>query len=1131
MSHQLAKMVLACCLTSACCGYVAVSAQTPGEAQDATTCVGTVIDATGEPIIGASVIVAGTGNGAATDLDGNFSLRGVALGATVRIASIGCKPIEVKWEGQPLAVTLHDDSQLLSEVVVTALGMKRDKKALGYAVTEVKGDELNGNIINPTNALQGKVAGVEINQSDGGMFGTSKILIRGASTLGANNQPIYVVDGIILDNAVHENSADWSGSNDDYGNELKNLNPADFESVSVLKGAAATALYGSRGLNGAIVITTKSGKGSKGFGVTVSQTFGIDRMTHAPKFQNLYGPGAMSGNISYADSPFNNLAFMVNSDGMNSVKYQMEKKQTSWGPRFDGSSVEYVDGRYLPYRAITDNYYDIYRTGFNSTTNVAVQGGGDSTNFYMSMGYKYAEGITTNNRFDRMNVMLKASHKLSGRVMIEGGVTFSNSKPQNALKNMGEYFANGVFARNYDVNFFKNRYRATHGGMVSTGWGDEYGNVPGMDVFWDLNMNNREQKETVVRPNLKLTVDILDWLKFTTEGSFNYYYVREEEKHHGSGYAGEGGYYGMAQTTKEQTNLNVNLNANKNYDDWEIHGFVRGEYYNSFMQYMGMNTNGGLIAYNKFFINNSVNTPSYSGYISGRKRMLSLAGQVGASWRDQIFVDVTGRNDWSSSLVYADGHGTYSYFYPSVSGSWLISNTFRNLPSWITFGKIRASWAQVGNDTEPYRINSAYILNSGLVGADRVTGAELPNTVYDRNLKPERKTSWEVGLDWRFFDSRLALDFTYYQENTKDQIMSIAVPSVSGITNQYVNAGNIQNRGVELGINATLFENRDWQWTAGMTYTSNRSKIVSLHENVADYIKLSGDPDYGNFRIGSVAKVGGAYGLLMSDSMAEIDEESGLTVLGWHDTYKGAYQWRSGKLQEIGDINPKFMGSFNTGLRWKDLSLNVALDGRFGGYVASFNGRYATANGFSESSLAYRDPEHGGVTWTSRWDNKTYHDGVIPEGIFRTGTTIKQPDGSYYTVGTGKYGSGETYQELMEKGIIDPTHANTWTAINNKWINSGNNMGVITPDAFHKLNYIALREISLGYTLPSNWASKIGARNLRVTATGHNLGYLLNSLPNKENPESVRGTAAHEFRIRNFDGVTASYTFTINATF
>lgn len=394
MSHQLAKMVLACCLTSASDGYLTVSAQTPGEAQDATTCVGTVTDATGEPIIGASVIVAGTGNGAATDLDGNFSLRGVALGATVRIASIGCKPVEVKWEGQPLSVTLHDDSQLLSEVVVTALGMKRDKKALGYAVTEVKGDDLNGNIINPTNALQGKVAGVEINQSDGGMFGTSKILIRGASTLGANNQPIYVVDGIILDNVVHENSDDWSGSNDDYGNELKNL------------------------------------------------------------------------------------AFMVNSDGLNSVKYQMEKKQNSWGPRFDGSSVEYVDGRYLPYWALTDNYYDIYLTGFNSTTNVAVQGGGDSTNFYMSMGYKYAEGITTNNRFDRMNVMLKASHKLSGRVMIEGGVTFSNSKSQNALKNMGEYFANGVFARNYDVNFFKNRYRAPHGGMVSTGWGTNTATCP-----------------------------------------------------------------------------------------------------------------------------------------------------------------------------------------------------------------------------------------------------------------------------------------------------------------------------------------------------------------------------------------------------------------------------------------------------------------------------------------------------------------------------------------------------------------------------------------------------------------------------------------------------------------------------
>lgn len=1096
-------------------------------------CKGVVVDATGEPVIGASVVVKGkTGVGTVTDLDGNFSLKNVKKGDVIRVTSLGMSPVEVAYNGSTIKVTLKDDSKALDEVVVTALGMKRDKKALGYAVTELKGDELNGNVINPTNALQGKVAGVEINQSDGGMFGTSKILIRGASTLGKNNQPIYVVDGIILDNDIHESSADWNTDNSDYGNELKNLNPADFESVSVLKGAAATALYGSRGLNGAIVITTKNGKGKKGLGINFSQTFGIDVITQTPKLQNEYGPGYLSGLVSWADSPYNWMAFDKNSDGVNSVKSLMEGGYFGWGPKFDGSMVEYVDGTMRPYSAIKSNYRDLYDTGFNSTTNVAISGGNDKTTFYTSLGYKYSKGTTPNNEFNRFNLMAKASHKLSSKVELSAGITFANSKPQNAQWNMGELFTDGTFARNYDIKYFKNKYKAAHGGLVSSTYGDEYGNVPGMGVFWSLNENKYYRKETVVRPNVKLTADILSWLKFTAEGSYNYYYVRSEQKNPGSGYQNEGGYYGMAMSTKEQTNLNVNLNANKQFGDFEVHGFLRGEYFNSFSQASSMGTNGGLIAHNQYFINNSVETPTYSGTVSGQKRMLSIAGQAGMSWKDQIYVDVTGRNDWSSALVYADGHGTYSYFYPSVSGSWIITNSFRKqLPQWISFAKIRASWAQVGNDTDPYIVNTAYILNSGKVGANRVAGTELSKTVYDQNLKPERKNSWEIGLDWRFLNNRIGIDATYYKENTKDQIMKINVPSESGISEQYINAGNIQNQGIELALNTTPIQSKDWQWDLNFTYTKNKSKIVELSDLVADYIPLSGDVAYGNFRIGSVAEVGGEYGILKTDSKAEVDKESGLNVLGFSDGYKSAYLWRSNKVETIGSMNPKFLGSLNTTLRYKNISLSVSLDARFGGYVASYNGRYATAYGFSGTSLKYRDAAHGGTQYTSRWDDITYNDGVIPDGIFRKGTQIRQADGSLYTVGTGQYSSGETFKELMDKGLIEPSHANTWTYLNNKWINAGNNQGVITNETFHKLNYIALREISLSYSAPQSWAKAIGARSLSFMASGHNLCYLLNSLPNKENPESVRGTVASEFRIRNYDGVTANLTFTINASF
>ena len=1105
--------------------------------QQSETASGVVKDALGETVIGASVIVKGTTNGTITDFDGAFSLSGVKKGDIIQISFVGYQTVEMAWNGTPLNIVLKDDTQALEEVVVTALGMKREKKALGYAVTEMKGEDLNANVINPVSALQGKVAGVEINAGDGGMFGSNKIMIRGASTLGANNQPIYVVDGIILDNSVKHGSADWDSDTGygDYGNELKNLNPADFETVSVLKGAAATALYGSRGLNGAVVITTKSGKGAKGLGINFTQTIGFDVMTSTPDFQNSYGPGYLSGYTDWAkDSKYNVESWYYNSDGVKSVKDLMEGEYYGYGPAFDGSSVEYVDGTMLPYRAFENNFKDAYQTGFNSTTNVAINGGNETTKYYVSMGYKYAESTTVNNTFDRLNFLAKASHKISDKVELEASMTFANSRPKNAPFNMSVNFINGTFARNYDVARLKHLYKGEHGGQASTSYGDQYGNIPGNGVWWSLYENNYTQKETTVRPSLKLTANLTDWLTFIAEGNYNYYYTRYENKQPGSGYANEGGYYGMGNTTKEQTNLNATFNANKTFGDFEVHGFVRGEYYNSFTQAQSLGTNGGLIARNKYFIANSVNTPSYSGEIKGEKRMLSIAGQIGASWKDQLYLDITGRNDWSSALVYSDGHGTYSYFYPSISGSWLITNTFREqLPEWISFMKLRGSWAQVGNDTDPYILNTAYNLLTGTINGNRVSGTELSSTVYSNDLKPERKNSWEIGLDWRFLKNRIGLDLTYYKENTTDQIMKIAVPSVSGISNQYVNAGNIQNSGIEIALNTTPIETEDWTWDLNFTYTRNRSKIIELHENVADFIALSGDVAYGNYRVGSVAKVGGAYGLLMSDSMTKVDKTSGMKVLGWSANMISAHWYRSGELEEVGDINPNFLGSLNTSLRYKNWNLSVSLDARFGGMVASYGGRYGTSYGFTKSSLAYRDAAHGGTTFTSRWDGITYDDGVIPDGIFLTGTQINQPDGSIYTVTSGAHSSGETFKELMDKGLIEPSHANTWTNRNNRWINvaSAPSQGVITEETLCELNYIALRDVSLSYTMPSNIAGKIGAKSLMLTAAAHNLGYLMNSLPNNENPEAVRGTVAHEFRLRNFDGVTTNFTFTINASF
>ena len=1090
-----------------------------------STVKGTVKDAAGEAIIGAAVQVAGTHNGAITDLDGSFTLPGVYPGDKLTVTCIGYAGQTLTWNGGAVNVVLEEDAEMLEGTVVTALGIRRDQKALGYAVTELKGEELNSNVINPVSALQGKVAGLEISGSDGGMFGSSKIIIRGASTLSGNNQPIYVVDGVILDNAYKNGDADWSTTDRDWGNELKNLNPDDFATVSILKGAAATALYGSRGLNGAVVITTKSGKGSKGLGISFSQTVGTDYVYGGPKFQNEYGEGYFS---VYSDDPESmwNWDYFNTKDGVPTI-YDATGAQygLSFGPKFDGRDVLDYDDSVIKWEAKKNNFREAYNLGWNTNTNLSVQGGNDRTSFYTSLSYKYAKGTTPNNSFDRLSMMAKASHKITDWMELEAGVSFANSTPRGGETNFGEMFIDGTWSRLYDSKYWRTRYLSQYGGVAQPQYGDEYGYAPGRGTWFDLNNTQRYQKETSVRPNVKLTINFTPWLKWVTEGNYNYYYVRSETKSLGSGYMNEGGSYSMGLSTKEQSNLNTNLIFNKDFGtDWNLNGFLRGEFYHNFQQAMAQNTNGGLVVPGQYFIGNSKDTPSYSSSITGEKTILSLAGQLALSWRNQIFLEVTGRNDWSSSLVYADGHGNYSYFYPSVSGSWIISDTFRDsFPKWMSFLKVRASWAQVGNDTDAYRINTAYSLVSNKQGNDGVYGLSIPDTTYSNDLRPERKNSWEVGLDWRVLNNRIGLDVTYYKENTKDQIMTISLPSISGFSNQLINAGNIQNQGLEIALNTTPVETRDWTWDLNFIYTRNRSKIISLHENVADFITLTGMAAYGNYRIASTAKVGGPYGVLMTDNLPKVDPETGMKLLSTaHQRYGATWYERSGVVEELGSMLPNFLGGLNTTLRYKDLSLRIQLDARFGGKVAIYGSHYGVAYGYLESSLQGRDPEHGGIAYTSGYDGKSYTDGIIPDGAFAAGTTLYRPDGSTYVVGD----KAESYQSLYERGILEPVHAGYWTYRTNSW-----GQGTINEHWVGDLNYIALREVALSWRIPEKWARAIHAKGASITLAGRNLGYLLNSLPNNFNPESLRGTQASQFMIRSVSPYTANFTGTINISF
>ena len=1094
------------------------------------TVTGTVHDTEGYEVVGASVMVVGHPSiGIATDLDGAFKLSNVPSNASLRFSFVGMKTIDVALNGRThIEVVLQPDNEMLDELVVTALGMKRSTKALGYAVTELKGNELAGaNTINPVASLQGKVAGVDIKGSDGGLFGGTKIQIRGASTLGSNNQPIYVVDGVILNNDVSGNDdLNWGANSNDYGNMLKNLNPDDFESVSVLKGAAATALYGSRGLNGAVVITTKGGKAYQGLGINFTQTFGVDHVFDTPRLQHEYGPGMWPGQNSQDPSGnrFNLPQLLKNGDGIPSL---IQSQGMLWGPAIDHNmDVEMYDRTIGKWQAYAHNYRDMFDVGFNSNTNLSLQGGTADANFYTSTSYRKANGTTPRNTFDRFSLFGKGFIRPIKWLGVAVSFNWTRSNSANAPINFGEQFIQLAIPNDYNPKYYRNMYKGEHGGVADAKYGDKYAYVPGRSLWFGIDNSNTYRLEDVLRPTVQLDFSITDWMRLVLEGNMNYYTVKSESKYLGGGYANEGGGYSISHSTQDQKTFMATLHFNKQWDKLSVGGFLRGETFGQTNSYSSVSTKGGLIVPGQYFIGNSKETPDYGGGVDYNKRIHSLVFAANCSWDDTYFLDVTGRNDWSSALIYSNGTGNYSYFYPSVSGSWIFSNTFA-LPSWVSFGKLRASWAQVGNDTAPYFINTAY----GLDKIERADGFIYLNTVptrlFDPNIKPERKNAFEVGTDIRFVNNRIGLDVTYYKENTKDQIIEISIPWFSGANRQLINAGNIQNSGWEIALHTAPVQTKDWEWTIDATYTRNRNQIIELHPNVTSYIELQGQPNNFDYRIGSVAMVnqgGGSapYGVLMSDILPKVNEK-GEKVLKWTDNGRGAYYARSGKVQKVGDMNPDFLASLRTGLRWKNLQLNISLDGRFGGMVASYANRYGTAYGVTEASLKYRDTAHGGLSWESKYaDSKgiVYNDGVIPDGVFDEGVIATFVDGTKHDV------SGMSYKQLVEEGKLEPTHAGSWHYFSNSW-----GQGTINDNWFSELNYISLREIGLTYSFDKKLLEPIRANALTIGFTARNLGYLYNSLPNKLHPESVRGNRSGEFRIRAFQEYTANYMFTLNVSF
>lgn len=1117
-------------------------------AQQRKTVSGTVSDESGAALPGVSVAPKGATALTATDGDGHFSVSLTASQNVLVFSSVGYETMEVTVGTQTtLSVILKPSFKENEAVVVTALGVAKQKRQLGYSVTEVKGAELSKtNEINPINALQGRVAGVQIDMGGaGGLMSNSKIVIRGNSTLGKNNQPIFVIDGVIMDNDI------FSGSGRDFGNDLKNLNMEDFESVSVLKGSAAAALYGTRAVNGVILITTKKGKQRNGIGVTVSQSLNITDPYSGPKFQNEFGGGTVGDFFTdtrdqnyKANERWTTKVFPTDPvSGLPYIDRGIGRELENWGPRMLGQDVINYDGTPTKYLPQPNNFLDAFQTGAGYNTNVAIDGGTEKSTFRLSYNRNEAEGVVSNNKFAKNAFDLRVTHQFTKFLEVDMSAAYTDFNGKNpprlggldafASYNFGKLYS-WMMPRNYDTKYWSQQehYTSQFGGAPNPGNNAETNLAPETRFWFSLYENNYFQKEQLLRGRVAFTVTLTDWAKLILEGNINNIYTRNETKELGQGLNFSGGAYALNFQTKESNMQKWMLMMNKDINpDLTISGYIGGEAQRYKTTFENSATDGGLSYPGNYFIANSVNKPVTTAGIRNRRTFNSLYTSADIGYKNMLFLQATWRGDWSSALTYSNGTGNNFYNYPAASLSWIFTETFKSsLPSWITFGKLRGNLAALGGDTDPFKINPGFAFN----GYSNANGQTIPLSTYSTssvlqpNLKPQRKISKELGLEMRFLENRLGLDVSIYQDNTKNQLLDIGTPTESGVSTIFINAGNIQNKGIEISLDATPLRIKNFSWNTALNYAVNRNMIVDLYPGRTEY-NLGANIG----EISTWAVVGKSYGTLRSQINSTAfqavdgngkpvdDPRNGLPILQWRSDSRTAFPNRSNVWQDVGDINAKFRAGWDNTFNYKNFSLNVLFDAKIGGDFVLLSYRYGTHTGVFPNSLPGRDAKNGGIEWTSQYanDGGTYDDGIIPEGVFKPGQMVDKPGGGQADVG------GMTYQQAYDQGLVEPSHlpqfyyryGSSSTGVSDYWV--------------LKNSWISLRQVAVSYRFPSKLYEKLKLNALSLSVVGRDLLYLHNTLPYNFNPASNNSNNTAYSGEEGFLPMMRSFVFTLRASF
>ncbi len=1105
----------------------------PVEIVEDITITGRVTDENGGGLPGVNVVVDGTSVGSVTDLNGNYKITAPGTSAVLVFSFVGYQNQQVAVGSQTVIdVSLQPDVSALEEVVVTALGIEREDRSIGYAVSTVKGEEIaQAAQVNPVNSLQGKSSGVQISTTSGGTFGGSRITIRGNSTLQQNTQPIFVIDGVIMDN-------DLSGTNGvDWGNQLKNLNSDDFESFSILKGAAAAALYGSRAINGVVMITTKSGKKRKGIGVSVNQTTGVRYVSDHVRFQNKYGLGKTAGGFTFDGNGPNTygrddkhdtrqFSYYDKDTNLPSMAYNMwEESAASWGPRFDGQEIIDYDGSRARWVAQPDNYKKTFDTGVLTNTNISLDGGSESSSFRLSFSNFNETGVVHRNDFKKKSLSLKGTQDLiKNRLSVGALIHYTRSTALNPV-NPGansDWFHDG-FSRSDDVDKWRNNYKDIDGGVPYPTGTSAYlwtrRSIRWMERLEDVN----ERTEGSLIGKVNVDLQILDNLRATVEGNFNQFTHTSEAKDAATSADRLNGRYSLENGEKFQSSFDAKLVYNTEInEDWNMDAILGANTWQTKSISTQWNTNGFNVR-DFYDISNSRNPASVNGGLGPQKKINSVYAFANAGFKNKLFLSATARNDWSSALKYPDGSGNVSYFYHSESVSWMVNESL-DLPAFISSLKLRASYAEVGNDTAPYTLSTGFV--DGGINTSNIPMYRFENSeAITPNIKPERKQSIETGFNILMAQGLVSLDVNYYKDNTKDQILPLPVPGESGLGSIWINGGNVQNSGIELNLDVTLFDRNDFTWDVGFNWTHNRDKIIDLYPGITEY-NLYGNPWDANAATASYAYVGGNYGDLVTRKgykpyqATDVNgnpvehENNGIPILsprnGWSVAYPIGIQNKD-SLHVMGNMQPDWYGGVRTSMRYKRFSLSALIDARWGGEIYSADARYGLHQGVIESSLPYRDREHGGIVWTSNGQGqnvygKEYEDGYIPHGVFPDGTQITSgPADNRTSVDVG----GMTYQQAYDAGLVEPTH---WSGYIYRWTSASTGTpitGVFTQ------KWVALRELSISYQLPGSLLDKLKMQSAFVSLTGRDLGMLYNSMPDNINPTISDNSGANPRQMRS----------------